>query len=326
MKKSVFYPLAVLLAALTVTGSLLVPDAAAGAFSAAAGFPLVPLSAALRALCGLGRAGSAFACALWAAAGLVPLYLVARAAQRRKLHAADALTVLLSPLILVVLYLICAPRRMQALFPFLTPEGVPVCRVVLSGVVLSTVLCCAVLQALRALPELGKARLLATARALLLCTAALFVVQTAGSGALELSDALRALREGNTGASAGALLPSRLFAMAHCLAGALPGLLAAEAIRRMLCTLSAAREGLYTPQMLEAARALARWCSRSLAVTLLVCTGLNLLELLFAPLLRSFSVDVILPVASSLLLLFTLVLTRLLEEGGRLQAENDLYI
>ena len=95
---------------------------------------------------------------------------------------------------------------------------------------------------------------------------------------------------------------------------------------KSLCTLRAARSGLYAPQTLDAARALSRWCSRSLAATLLVCAGLNLLELLFAPLLRNFSGDLILPVGSSLLLLFTIVLTRLLEEGGRLQAENDLYI
>lgn len=296
-------------------------DHQGGAFEVMA-FPFAQIGRGLRALSLTGGAGNVLAVLLYAALCLLPVAALLVLRKRRGFCREDSLLALLSILLFAVLYYMVNPGLVPA------PRGLmdgDAYKSLFGGGVYALLLSYGVLRLLRRFAESDRGRLQQYLIRLLEVLAVVFIYLAFGACFSEFLTALADLQAGNRG-NEGALMASYGFLFLRWLAAALPYVLDALVTLAALDLVEAMEVDRYAPAVTAAAEKLSRLCVGSLAATVLVTVGLNLLQLLFLGALYTLHVTVYLPVFSIAFVLGVLLLVQFIGENRQLKEDNDLFI
>lgn len=79
-------------------------------------------------------------------------------------------------------------------------------------------------------------------------------------------------------------------------------------------------------ECIQTASHVSQWCRRTLTITCLMSLGLNMGQLLFAPLLQNVRLSLLIPVQAMAVSFVMLAVTKLLVRGKELKDETDLFI
>ena len=302
------------------------------AFSVA-GFPGGAIGQGLSALAASGRLGFALALTLYAFCVLLPLYVLTRIGERRKLKSEDALLALIAVAVACALF----PRgwvaywstSAEALFPRLAWQWLIFA--LLAGWV--------VLRLLRRFSGGDMQELLKLFRALLILAAAYFVFEVCFAEFAGLFSAIDALKAGNTAFTADTVLPvstditgSKSLVFSYVVlalrfaAEVLPTLLAAATAYFAIGLLDTMEDGAFTQESAAYAPKLAEWCVKVLKISVLFALAVNVLQAVCAPLILSTSISIRLPVLELCFVLAALLGARLIASNVALAADNDLFI
>ena len=314
--KSIF-----LLSALAVACIVLVlsPVALSGVLLFLMAFPFAQIGHGLRALSLPGGAGNVIAIVLYVAVCLLPMFPLVL---MRKKNAEDALLMLISIVMLVVMYYMINPgiARMAAV-------AVPLEQAVLGGVVYSLLIAYGTIRVLRLF---GAAT--ATAGGLgryigimLHVLNIIFVFVAFGLVFDQMLSAFAALRAGNT-APGQQLGATYVFLALKHITRALPYVLNVWVVFAVQRLLAALRADPYSQETLSAANDVSRVCAVALTATVLAAAGFHLLQLVFMSTLYVANSNINFPVTSMLFVLGALLLTRYIAESKQLKDENDQFV
>ena len=302
------------------------------AFSVA-GFPGGAIGQGLSVLAASGRLGFALALTLYAFCVLLPLYVLTRIGERRKLKSEDALLALIAVAVACALF----PRgwvaywstSAEALFPRLAWQWLIFA--LLAGWV--------VLRLLRRFSGGDTQELLKLFRALLILAAAYFVFAVCFAGFADLLSAVDTLKAGNTAFGSDALLPtsvditeSKSLAFSYVIlalrfaAESLPSLLAAATAYFAIGLLDTMEDGAFTQESAVYAPKLAAWCGKALKISVLFALAVNLVQAVCASMILNTSISIRLPIFELCFVLAALLGARLIVSNVALAADNDLFI
>ena len=302
------------------------------AFSVA-GFPGGAIGQGLSALAASGRLGFALALTLYAFCVLLPLYVLARIGERRKLKSEDAL------LALIAVAVACAllPRGWVAYWSTSAETLFP--RLAWQWLIFALLAGWVVLRLLRRFSDGGTQELLRLFRTLLALAAAYFVFAVCFAGFADLLSAVDTLKAGNTAFGSDALLPtsvditeSKSLVFSYVIlalrfaAESLPTLLAAATAYFAIGLLDTMENGAFTQESAVYAPKLAAWCGKALRISVLFALVVNLVQAVCAPMLLSTSISIRLPIFELCFVLAALLGARLIVSNVALAADNDLFI
>ena len=298
------------------------------AFSVA-GFPGGAIGQGLSVLAASGRLGFALALTLYAFCVLLPLYVLARIGERRKLKSEDALLALIAVAVACALF----PRGWVAYWSTSAETLFP--RLAWQWLIFALLAGWVVLRLLRRFSDGGTRELLRLFRALLALAAAYFVFAVCFAGFADLLSAVDTLKAGNTAFGSDALLPtsvditeSKSLAFSYVIlalrfaAESLPTLLAAATAYFAIGLLDTMENGAFTQESAVYAPKLAAWCGKALRISVLFALVVNVLQAVCAPMLLSTSISIRLPI----FVLAALLGARLIVSNVALAADNDLFI
>lgn len=302
------------------------------AFSVA-GFPGGAIGQGLSALAASGRLGFALALTLYAFCVLLPLYVLARIGERRKLKSEDALLALIAVAVACTLF----PRGWVAYWSTSAETLFP--RLAWQWLIFALLAGWVVLRLLRRFSDGGTQELLRLFRALLTLAAAYFVFAVCFAGFADLLSAVDTLKAGNTAFGSDALLPtsvditeSKSLAFSYVIlalrfaAESLPSLLAAATAYFVIGLLDTMENGAFTQESAVYAPKLAAWCGKALKISVLFALAVNVLQAVCAPMLLSTSISIRLPIFELCFVLAALLGARLIASNVALAADNDLFI
>ena len=302
------------------------------AFSVA-GFPGGAIGQGLSALAASGRLGFALALTLYAFCVLLPLYVLARIGERRKLKSEDALLALIAVAVACALF----PRGWVAYWSTSAETLFP--RLAWQWLVFALLAGWVVLRLLRRFSDGGTQELLKLFRVLLGLAAAYFVFAVFFVEFAGLLTAIDTLKAGNTAFGSDAILPSAVditesksLAFSYVVlalrfaAEVLPTLLAAATAYFAIGLLDTMEDGAFTQESAAYAPKLAAWCIKVLKISVLFALAVNVLQAVCAPLILSTSISIRLPVLELCFVLAALLGARLIASNVDLAADNDLFI
>ncbi len=302
------------------------------AFSVA-GFPGSAVGQGLSALAASGRFGFALAFTLYTFCVLLPLYVLTRIGERRKLKSEDALLALIAVAVACALF----PRGWVAYWSTSAETLFP--RLAWQWLVFALLAGWVVLRLLRRFSDGGTRELLRLFRALLALAAAYFVFAVCFAGFADLLSAVDALKAGNTAFTADTVLPvstditgSKSLVFSYVVlalrfaAEVLPTLLAAATAYFAIGLLDTMEDGAFTQESAAYAPKLAEWCVKVLKISVLFALAVNVLQAVCAPLILSTSISIRLPVLELCFVLAALLGARLIASNVALAADNDLFI
>lgn len=302
------------------------------AFSVA-GFPGGAIGQGLSVLAASGRLGFALALTLYAFCVLLPLYVLARIGERRKLKSEDALLALIAVAVACALF----PRGWVAYWSTSAETLFP--RLAWQWLIFALLAGWVVLRLLRRFSDGGTRELLRLFRALLALAAAYFVFAVCFAGFADLLSAVDTLKAGNTAFGSDALLPtsvditeSKSLAFSYVIlalrfaAESLPTLLAAATAYFAIGLLDTMENGAFTQESAVYAPKLAAWCGKALRISVLFALVVNVLQAVCAPMLLSTSISIRLPIFELCFVLAALLGARLIVSNVALAADNDLFI
>lgn len=302
------------------------------AFSVA-GFPGSAIGQGLSALAASGRLGFALALTLYAFCVLLPLYVLTRIGEGRKLKSEDALLALIAVAVACALF----PRGWVAYWSTSAETLFP--RLAWQWLIFALLAGWVVLRLLRRFSDGGTRELLKLFRALLALAAAYFVFAVCFAGFADLLSAVDTLKAGNTAFGSDALLPtsvditeSKSLAFSYVIlalrfaAESLPSLLAAATAYFAIGLLDTMENGAFTQESAVYAPKLAAWCGKALRISVLFALVVNLVQAVCAPMLLSSSISIRLPIFELCFVLAALLGARLIVSNVALAADNDLFI
>ena len=302
------------------------------AFSVA-GFPGGAIGQGLSALAASGRLGFALALTLYAFCVLLPLYVLARIGERRKLKSEDALLALIAVAVACALF----PRGWVAYWSTSAETLFP--RLAWQWLIFALLAGWVVLRLLRRFSDGGTRELLKLFRALLILAAAYFVFEVCFAEFAGLFSAIDTLKAGNTAFTDDTILPaatditgSKSLALSYAVlalrfaAEVLPTLLAAATAYFAIGLLDTMEDGAFTQESAAYAPKLAEWCVKVLKISVLFALAVNVLQAVCAPLILSTSISIRLPVLELCFVLAALLGARLIASNVALAADNDLFI
>lgn len=324
MKHRFLYILLALEAALCVAFSL-AQISPGGVFSSVMAFPFEQIGMGLRLLSLTGKLGNSFALALYAAFCLLPVLFLLIARNKRKLYKEDTLLGLLSAALFVSLYLMINTAYIGNMFGSVGEAGLTIGKAVLGGTIWSMLFGYIILRFLRFSFESVIEKLQVYVSALIYVLTFLFVWVVCGVCFGEMLNSFSALKAGNTGNERG-LGATYVFLVLRFIADALPYILNVITTLLALDLLAAMRTDRYSEQTETLALRLSRWCGKALAAVVVSAISLNLLQLIFAPILRDINSELSIPIISVLFVLAVLLFARMVSENRRLKSDNDLFI
>ena len=297
------------------------------------GFPGGAIGQGLSTLAASGRFGFALALTLYAFCVLLPLYVLTRIGERRKLKSEDALLALIAVAVACALF----PRGWVAYWSTSAETLFP--RLAWQWLIFALLAGWVVLRLLRRFSAGGTQELLRLFRALLTLAAAYFVFEVCFAEFAGLFSAVDALKAGNSAFTTDTVLPvatditgskSLVFSYAvlalRFAAESLPTLLAAATAYFAIGLLDTMEDGAFTQESAAYAPKLAEWCVKVLKISVLFALAVNVLQAVCAPLILSTSISIRLPVLELCFVLAALLGARLIASNVALAADNDLFI
>ncbi len=324
MKHRLLYILLAFEAALCVAFSL-VKISPGGAFSSVMAFPFEQIGMGLRLLSLTGKLGNSFALTLYAAFCLLPVLFLLIDKNKRELHKEDTLLVLLSAALFVSLFLMVNTAYIGSMFGSVGEAGLTIGKAVLGGTIWSMLFGYIILRFLRFSFESGIEKLQVYVSSLIYVLTFLFVWAVCGVCFGEMLSSFSALKADNTGNDRG-LGATYVFLVLRFIADALPYILNVITTLLALDLLAAMRADRYSEQAETLALRLSRWCGKALTAVVVSAISLNLLQLIFAPILRVINSELSIPIISVLFVLAVLLFARMVSENRRLKSDNDLFI
>ncbi len=302
------------------------------AFSVA-GFPGGAIGQGLSALAASGRLGFALALTLYAFCVLLPLYVLARIGERRKLKSEDALLALIAVAVACALF----PRGWVAYWSTSAETLFP--RLAWQWLILALLAGWVVLRLLRRFSGGDTQELLKLFRALLILAAAYFIFEVCFAEFAGLFSAVDALKAGNTAFTDDTVLPvatdvtgSKSLVFSYVIlalrfaAESLPALLAAATAYFAIGLLDTMENGAFTQESAAYAPKLAEWCVKVLKISVLFALAVNVLQAVCASMILNTSISIRLPIFELCFVLAALLGARLIVSNVALAADNDLFI
>lgn len=280
----------------------------------AAAVPFLLLAEGLRSLSLSGRAGNAAAIVLYAAISLTPLLGLFRKGRT----AEDALLVPASGLLFYLLYGMINPGSLPPIMGSAVGASIHV------GGFLSILIIWGFLRLLRRVRN-GSLSFYGVLRLVLPLCAGLWIAAGFGLGLLQCKLALLDVRAGNTMPGLN-LLPTYGVLIASFLLKAAEYGLDALLLLCGTCLVTALEREPYSEAACETAGTMERLSRISLLVLLFGSLLFNLGQIFLAPVLHEIHVTVQIPLFSLCLMFGIMALSKLLQHGRQLKADNDLFI
>ena len=289
-----------------------VPGAGSGVMGAMA-LPFVAVGWCLRTLSLSGGVGNVVSVILYALICAVPLFFWWRSKRRTE----DALLVLLSGVLAVVLYYMVNPNLRQSVMQNEVGDAV------YAGAVWSTLMTWGVLKLLYTGAWNREKNVYRALRIFLLLCAASCLVDCFGTGTARIVHNLR-LRQAVNGSLDYTGLDMAFLLLTY-LAAAVEKGLCAWVLYRGAALLEELERDPFGAGCVAAER-VSRSCRDCLTVMSLTALALNIAQILLAPLLQNISVSVSIPVLGMAVCFALLTVTKLLVRGKELKDDNDLFV
>ena len=290
-----------------------VPGAGSGVMGVLA-LPFVAAGWGLRALSLSGGVGNVISIILYALICAVPLVFWWRSRRRTE----DALLVLLSGVLAVVLYYMVNPNLRQSVMQNEVGDAV------YAGAVWSTLVTWGLLKLLYTGAWNREKNVYRALRIFLLLCAASCLVDCFGTGTARIVHNLR-LRQAVNGSLDYTGL-DMAFLVLTFLAAAVEKGLCAWVLYRGAALLEELERDPFGAGCVAAAERVSRSCRDCLTFMSLTALALNIAQILLAPLLRNIAVSVSIPVLGMAVCFALLTVTRLLVRGKELKDDNDLFV
>ena len=290
-----------------------VPGAGSGVMGALA-LPFVAAGWCLRNLSLSGGVGNVVSIILYGLICAVPLGFWWRSRRRTE----DALLVLLSGVLAVVLYYMVNPNLRQSVMQNEVGDAV------YAGAVWSTLMTWGVLKLLYTGAWDREKNVYRALRIFLLLCAASCLVDCFGTGTARIVHNL-GLRQAVNGSLDYTGL-DMAFLVLIFLAAAVEKGLCAWVLYRGVGLLRELEEDPFGAGCVAAAERVSRSCRDCLTVMSLTALALNIAQILLAPLLRNIAVSVSIPVLGMAVCFALLTVTKLLVRGKELKDDNDLFV
>ena len=327
MKRNRYYGLLAVLAASCLVSAVCCRETVSGLQYAAA-FPFAEIGQGLRSLSLSGAAGNIAALILYAGLSLLPAIVLLCVRRKRTFLPEDALLAVISVLLFAVLYVMVNPGLIGSFFG--AAELIPMGKMMMGGLIWSLLAGYMVLKMLRLFADADRTHLLRYLELFLYGYAGICIVITFGIKFSVLLDRFASLYASNRGTEDGLAVTCVFFVICY-LAEILPELLTVVILESAVRLLVGIRTDSETVSC--DARRLSKLCVSMLAVTVVVTIAVNLLQLVFAGLLRDIHSSFVLPILSVGTTLVILLLARYIEENKclqeeniRLKEDNDLFI
>ena len=290
-----------------------VPGAGSGVMGALA-LPFVAAGWCLRTLSLSGGVGNVISIILYALFCAVPLGFWWRSRRRTE----DALLVLLSGVLAVVLYYMVNPNLRQSVMQNEVGDAV------YAGAVWSTLMTWGVLKLLYTGAWDRERNVYRALRIFLLLCAASCLVDCFGTGTARIFHNLR-LRQAVNGSLDYTGLDMAFLVLTY-LAAAVEKGLCAWVLYRGAALLEELERDPFGAGCVAAAERVSGSCRDCLTVMSLTALALNIAQILLAPLLRNIAVSVNIPVLGMAVCFAMLAVTKLLVRGKELKDDNDLFV
>ena len=290
-----------------------VPGAGSGVMGALA-LPFVAAGWCLRSLSLSGGAGNVISIILYGLICAVPLVFWWRSRRRTE----DALLVLLSGVLAVVLYYMVNPNLRQSIMQNEVGDAV------YAGAVWSTLMTWGLLKLLYTGAWDRERNVYRALRIFLLLCAASCLVDCFGTGTARIVHNLR-LRQAVNGSLDYTGLDMAFLVLTY-LAAAVEKGLCAWVLYRGVGLLRELEEDPFGAGCVAAAERVSGSCRDCLTVMSLTALALNIAQILLTPLLQNISVSVSIPVLGMAVCFAMLAVTKLLVRGKELKDDNDLFV
>lgn len=292
-------------------------------FSTVMAFPFQQLGLGLRALSLSSVVGNMVAIVLYIIICLVPCVVILIRRKKNLLHIEDALLVILSILLFVVMYQMINPGLIR--LTYRDNSGLPFAKAVLGGTVYSVICAYVVLRVLRLFFSSETAGLQRYLVILLVLVNALFVYLIFGSGINSLINSFKTLRESNSG-NEHLLGASYAFLILQFVVDNIPFALNIFVVFAGISLLHALTSDRYSVETIASAENLSKICIISLIITVLTNPVFNILQLMFSKMLFHINSQVEIPLFSIAFVLAVLLFSRLVAENKVLKDDNDSII
>ena len=276
--------------------------------------PFVAVGWCLRSLSLSGGVGNVISIILYALICAVPLFFWWRSKRRTE----DALLVLLSGVLAVVLYYMINPNLRQGIMRNEVGDAV------FAGAVWSTLVTWGVLKLLYAGEWDRERNVYRALRLFLLLCAASCLVDCFGTGIARIVHNLR-LRQAVIGSLDYTGLDMAFLVLTY-LAAAVEKGLCAWVLYRGAALLEALERDPFGTGCVAAAERVSGSCRDCLTIMNLTALALNIAQILLTPLLQNISVSVSIPVLGMAVCFAMLAVTKLLVRGKALKDDNDLFV
>lgn len=297
---------------------------------AAMAFPFSQLGNALRILSLSGALWNGIALTIYVGICLLPTLWMLRLIMKNAFQPEDSLLGILTATLFIVLYLMVNPASFRSFFPILNAfsddlaDQLLFCKALCGSMIWSLITGYLILHMLRLFSHSKQELVWNYLEKFLAILSAIFVLIIFGSCLSELVSSISSLREGNI--NSGSLWPSYVFLSLRFFVDSFSWAMNIFVIHYILCFIAARKKDPYAQETLSAADRLCHFCMRALSAVIISNLLYQILQLLFASLLRDIHSTVSFPIISICFVLVVLLFTRILEENRQLKTDNDLFI
>ena len=285
-------------------------------------FPYAQLGLLLRSLSLSGTLGNVAAIIFYIAICAVPLVLVALHMKKHSFKAEDWLLVVLSGFGFYMIYMMINPAYLCRIPCFLSEDFG---RAVLGGACYSILIGYLVLRLMRKADGTNTDALLKVFRLLLAIMAVIVVFSISYIGISDVATKLAAIQSGNTDPSV-SLGFTNFFVLLRYALTQLPQIMGLAILVLAMRLCDHLRTDRYGEEAVNAAKKLASFAKKTVAVILLGCITLNLAQIVFAGSLVSADFLTTLPLDSIVIALAALLLARFFVASRELKQDNQMII
>jgi hypothetical protein len=322
MKHSTLKLILFIEAAICIIAALAFTVPGSSSYLVIAQFPFAQIGLLLRTLSLSGVFGNVAAIILYAALCLLPFLFIALHAKKQTLRVEDWLLVIMSGFAFYIMYMMINPGYLGRIPSFINED---VGKAALGGAFYSLLVGYLVLKLLRKSSGTGTDSLLKILRLLFAVTAVILVFSICYVGIGDVNAKLAAIQSANTDPSV-ALGFTNFFVILRYVLTQLPVFMELVIFLMAMRLCEHLRADRYGEDAVSAAKKLASFCKKTVAVILLCIITLNLAQILFAGFLVSVDFQTTLPLDSVIVAFTALLLSRFFTASRELAQDNQMFI
>lgn len=322
MKIKNFVGILVIVAVISAIAALAFSAPNSSSYLAIAQFPFAQLGLLLRTLSLSGVLGNITAIVLYLALCALPLLFIALHVKKHTIKVEDWLLIVMSGFAFYMMYMMINPGYLGQIRCFINED---MGKTVLGSAFYSLLVGYLVFKLLRKSSHSGTETLLKILRLLFAITAVVLVISISYVGIADVKAKLAAIQSGNTDPSV-ALGFTNFFVILRYILTQLPVFMELVIFILAMRLCDHLREDRYGEDAVNAAKKLASFCKKTVAIILLCTITLNLAQILFAGSLVSVDFLTTLPIDSITVALVALLLSRFFTASRELAKDNQMFI